>query len=41
MSSSSSSRPLVHGKAILTNKPTMYVEPYKQTTIELGPIGSR
>ncbi|XP_044255531.1 transmembrane protein 131 [Tribolium madens] len=26
---------------IQTNKPTMYVEPYKQTSAELGPIGSR
>ncbi|KAF2902396.1 hypothetical protein ILUMI_03793 [Ignelater luminosus] len=24
-----------------SNKPTMYVEPYKQTTTDLGPIGSR
>lgn len=35
----SSNRPLSQNN--VNSKPTMYVEPYKQTTQELGPIGSR
>ncbi|XP_023015828.2 transmembrane protein 131 isoform X1 [Leptinotarsa decemlineata] len=38
----SSNRPLAHSSKPVTNKPTMYVEPYKQTSsVELGPIGSK
>ncbi|KAF5274287.1 hypothetical protein FQR65_LT04405 [Abscondita terminalis] len=32
--------PLMHTQT-QTNKPTMYVEPYKQSQTDLGPIGSR
>lgn len=40
--SSSTTRPLAHTHKQITNKPTMYVEPYKQTSpVELGPIGSK
>lgn len=40
--SSSTNRPLAHTNKQITNKPTMYVEPYKQTSpVELGPIGSK
>ncbi|KAJ8955300.1 hypothetical protein NQ314_006913 [Rhamnusium bicolor] len=40
--SSNSNRPLTHSGKQTSHKPTMYVEPYKQTSpVELGPIGSR
>lgn len=39
---SSTNRPLAHTSKQMSNKPTMYVEPYKQTSpVELGPIGSK
>ncbi|KAG5882529.1 hypothetical protein JTB14_038140 [Gonioctena quinquepunctata] len=38
----SSNRLLPHNSKAATNKPTMYVEPYKQSSpVELGPIGSK
>ncbi|KAF5302357.1 hypothetical protein FQA39_LY10396 [Lamprigera yunnana] len=37
---STSRLPLLHTPNT-SNKPTMYVEPYKQSTTDLGPIGSR
>lgn len=36
-----SSRPVLTQPQNQNCKPTMYVEPYKQTTTDLGPIGSR